>query len=147
MDQGFIYLHLLRTSQNCVLTKGSTLFGLAERLSHGLPPQALERLARHLDIAVGDMLAFTDIKSSTYHDRKRNRRPLSPEESSRLYRIAKAVEAAEAYFEGDGEAAKRWLNHPKVALAGKTPLEFARTPEGSDYVIRLLGRMEHGVPS
>ena len=57
------------------------------------------------------------------------------------------IEAAEGYFEGDKSAARHWLSQPKVALGGAIPLEFARTPEGSDYVIVLLRRMEHGVIS
>ncbi|MDQ3397693.1 MAG: DUF2384 domain-containing protein [Deinococcota bacterium] len=122
-------------------------FQVAERINRGLSPDALKHLAEHLELTVNDMLVFTEIKSSTYHERKRKQRPLSPEESGRVYRLAKVVEAAEAYFEGDKEAARRWLNHPKVALGGKAPLEFARTPEGSDYVIKLLGRMEHGIVS
>lgn len=69
------------------------------------------------------------------------------EHSSRLYRIAKVTEAAEAYFDGNEDAAKRWLTSPKVGLGGETPLAFASTPEGSDYVVELLERMEHGVVS
>jgi putative toxin-antitoxin system antitoxin component (TIGR02293 family) len=122
-------------------------FQVAEHINQGLPPKTVKHLAEHLDFTVNALLTFTNIKSSTYHDRQRKKRPLSPEESSRIYRLAKVVEAAEAYFEGDKEAALRWLNQPKVALGGKVPLEFARTPEGSDYVIKLLGRMEHGVIS
>lgn len=64
-----------------------------------------------------------------------------------VYQIARAVEAAEAYFDGDIDAAERWLTHPKIALGGASPLEFARTPQGSDYVITLLNRMAHGIIS
>lgn len=48
---------------------------------------------------------------------------------------------------GDEEPARCWLTGPKVALGGATPLEYARTPEGSDYVIQLLGPMAHGAIS
>lgn len=89
---------------------------------------------------------MTDIKSSTYHGRSKRSEPLSPDESERVYRLAKITEAAEGYFE-DPEAARRWLGHPKVALGGKSPLEFARTAEGAEYVVDLLGRMAHGVVS
>lgn len=98
-------------------------------------------------MGVNELLALAGIKSSTFFERKRKGRPLSPEQSSRVYRLARAIEAAEAYFEGDRAAARRWLSTKKIALGGKTPLEFARTPEGSDYVIALLGRMAHGIPS
>lgn len=119
---------------------------LVEALAGGLPPETAERLARHLGISLTGLLELTGIKSSTYHDRKRRGRPLSAEESERLYRLAKLAEAAEGYFE-DKDAARRWLAHPKVALGGKSPLAFGRTAEGAAYVLALLGRMAYGVIS
>ena len=71
---------------------------------------------------------------------------MSPEDSGRVYRLAKVVEATEDYFE-DKNQVYGWLTRPKVALGGKTPLAFARTAEGADYVVKLLGRMAHGVIS
>lgn len=122
-------------------------FQVAQRIHTGFPPSAIGRLADALDLPDTRVLELADIPASTYHSRKRRRKPLSPEESSRVYRIAKAAAAAERFFEGDESAARRWLTTPKVALGGSAPLAFARTPEGSDYVIKLLGRMEHGVVS
>lgn len=122
-------------------------FQVAERIDSGFSATTIGRLARELGVPDNRMLILTNIPESTYFDRKRRKKPLSPEASSRVYRIAKATEAAEAYFEGDMDAARRWLTSPKVAIGGKTPLEFARTPEGSDYIIKLLARMEHGIIS
>ncbi len=122
-------------------------FRMAERVHDGLPTATVQVLARQLDVSDRYILAVTSIPESTFHSRRSDKKPLSAEASSRLYRIAKAVEAAEEYFEGDRNAAQRWLTHPKVALGGRRPLEFARTPEGSDYVIKLLDRMAHGVIS
>ena len=117
-----------------------------EQVNRGLSAESLERLAAHLDISVAHMLELADLKSSTFFERKRQRQPLSPDASGRIYRLARVVEAAEDYFE-DTETARRWLAHPKVALGGATPLAFAHTAEGADYVVRLLGRMAHGVIS
>ena len=38
-----------------------------------------------------------------------------------------------------------WLKTPKRALANKTPLALAKTKQGSEQVLNLLGRIEHGV--
>lgn len=100
-----------------------------------------------MDSTVKQVLLLIEMPPSPFHARKRSGKPLSPEQSSRLYRMAEATEAAEAYFEGNKESAKRWLTGPKVALGGETPRVFASSPEGSDYVARLLERMEHGVIS
>ncbi len=122
-------------------------FQVAERIAAGFSAATIGRLARELGVPDNRMLLLTSIPESTYHDRKRHKKPLSAEASSRVYRIAKATEAAVAYFEGNRSAARRWLTTPKVTIGGKTPLEFARTPEGSDYIIKLLSRMEHGIIS
>lgn len=119
---------------------------LVELLRAGLEAERAERLARHLTISLTELLELTGIKSSTYHDRKKRGRPLSAEESERLYRLAKLAEVAEAYFD-DKATACRWLEHPKVALGGKSPLVFGRTAEGAAYVLALLGRMAYGVIS
>ncbi len=119
---------------------------LVEALDGGLDPESAERLAQHLNLSLTRLLELAGIKSSTYHDRKKRGRPLSSEESERIYRLAKLAEAAEGYFE-DEAAARRWLEHPKVALGGKSPLAFGRTAEGAAYVLALLGRMAHGVIS
>ena len=119
---------------------------IIERLESGLPTDAVKRLARHLGVSMKEVLDLTDIKSSTFHGRGKRGEPLAPDESERVYRLAKVTEAAEAYFEDDASA-RRWLSHPKVALGGKTPLAFTRTAEGAEYVVNLLGRMAHGVVS
>ena len=126
--------------------KAKSEINLIEVLAAGLEPERAERLAKHLDLSLIELLELTGIKSSTYHDRKKRGRPLSSEESERLYRLAKMAESAETYFESK-EAARRWLAHPKVALGGKAPLVFGHTAEGAAYVLALLGRMAHGVIS
>ncbi|MDZ7801900.1 MAG: antitoxin Xre/MbcA/ParS toxin-binding domain-containing protein [Trueperaceae bacterium] len=127
--------------------EGKDEFEVAERIHGGLPTDSVTRLAEALGLAEGRILEVLDLTASTHHDRKRRGRPLSPEASSRVYRVAKTVDAARDFFEGDEDAGRRWLLGPKLALGGATPLAFARTPEGSDYVIKLLGRMEHGIVS
>jgi len=119
---------------------------VVEELEAGLSFQSVEHLARYLDLSLSSVLSLTDIKSSTFHDRKKRHKRLSADESGRVYRLAKVAEAAEEYF-GDRDQARRWLDHPKVALGGKSPLAFARTAEGAAYVLNLLGRMAHGVIS
>jgi putative toxin-antitoxin system antitoxin component (TIGR02293 family) len=119
---------------------------VVDRLRHGLPAASVERVAKHLDLSTTQMLELADITSSTYFERKKRRQPLAPEASERVYRIAKAVEAAEAYFD-DAARARRWLARAKVALGGRSPLEVAGTAEGAEYVVALLGRMAHGVIS
>ena len=48
-------------------------------------------------------------------------------------------------FEGDAQAAERWLSSPKAALGGAVPSELAETGVGAREVEALIGRLEHGV--
>ncbi len=122
-------------------------FQVAERINRGMPASTVTRLAEKLAMSESQVLEYAGVPDSTFHSRKRAHKPLTADQSSRVYRIARVLAAAEAYFEGDQVAAKRWLTSPKLGLDGSSPLEFARTPEGSDYAVRLLQRMEHGVVS
>lgn len=45
------------------------------------------------------------------------------------------------------EALQRWLNAPNEALEGRTPLEVAQSPGGTEEIVDLLGRIEWGIPS
>ncbi len=122
-------------------------FDVVKSIEEGFSTAAVGRLAKALSVPESRVLSYVDIPASTFHARKRQGRPLSAEESSRVYRIAKVTAAAEEYFDGDKEAARRWLASPKSALGSKTPIGFARTSEGSEYVVKLLNRMAHGVIS
>jgi putative toxin-antitoxin system antitoxin component (TIGR02293 family) len=55
--------------------------------------------------------------------------------------VTRAIEL----FDGEVEAAMLWLTTPKIALGYRQPLEYSKTPIGYDEVIRLIGRIEHGV--
>ena len=64
-----------------------------------------------------------------------------PLRASRVF--AKALEL----FEGDRDAASRWMLSPLLALGGETPIDIARTELGARQVENLVGRIEHGVYS
>jgi len=69
---------------------------------------------------------------------------LTPEQSDRLVRVARALAAAEATF-GSREKAGAWLRRPTTALAGERPLFLLDTDEGAREVSLLLGRIGNGI--
>jgi putative toxin-antitoxin system antitoxin component (TIGR02293 family) len=77
--------------------------------------------------------------------RRKREGAFKPEESERLLRLSRIYEQTLDLFEGDGEAARRWLDSPAKALAGQSPLVAAETEIGAQEVERLIGRIEHGV--
>ena len=60
---------------------------------------------------------------------------------------SRVYEAALTYFCRKHSDAMEWLGHPSPALAGETPLERAKTPEGAQDVLDLIGRLGHGIPT
>ena len=111
----------------------------------GLDPGVVERLARHLDAPVGEVLKLISLPRSRYMARRTRGERLSPSESEAAYDLARVIEAAEACFDGDTTTAHAWLARSLRGLGGRTPLELARTSVGATYVTDLLGRIEHGI--
>ena len=60
-----------------------------------------------------------------------------------LYRGLRIVWLAELVF-GDRDAARAWLDHPKVRLPGRAPLDTARTARQADLLERWLIMIDEG---
>lgn len=116
--------------------------GLIARLRKGLPFSCLERVLKR----TGDaelVLHVIGMTSRTFFKRKKTRAFLDPVTSDRLYRLVKVEVRAIEIF-GDEEAAIDWLKVHNRALGDK-PLSLLDTGAGADRVLRVLGRIEHGV--
>jgi putative toxin-antitoxin system antitoxin component (TIGR02293 family) len=83
------------------------------------------------------------IPARTWRDRKRNREPLSLEESDRVVRLTRIQALAEDVF-GDVEKANRWLREELGILDGKSPLEVAHTEAGARLIEQLLAKLDWG---
>jgi putative toxin-antitoxin system antitoxin component (TIGR02293 family) len=117
---------------------------LIRDIEQGLPMGALESLALGLGMAMPELARHLGIPARTLARRKTAGR-LSPDESERLVRVARLLEKTMALFDWDGSEARQWLRQPKQALAGRSPLDYAKTEIGAREVENLLGRIEHGV--
>ena len=65
--------------------------------------------------------------------------------SKRLACPQHVLERATDLFSGNTEAAWDWLNWPAPHLHWKTPLEAAQTESGAKEVIKMIGRIAHGI--
>lgn len=121
---------------------------VVKQVQIGFPVAAIETLGETLQITQQSLLRIAHIAPATL---ARRRKPpgdlLSPEESDRIYRIASTCDLALRLFEGDADAARRWLNEPAKALGGQTPFEHLATEAGAAQVRDLIGRLESGVYS
>lgn len=110
----------------------------------GLQFNSLENFVRKTRFPKEEAFSLIRISPRTLARRKEKGR-LSPEESDRLVRAARIVSQARRLFEGNAEAANRWLKSSQQALGGSTPLEYAQTEIGAREVEALIARLEHGV--
>lgn len=118
---------------------------LGERVRRGLPYAALEAVMGELGLSREQVAEALHLPERTLARRKKDRR-LHPDESDRLFRLARiAAQAAEVL--GSTEKAARWLQRPNRALGGRVPLGLLDTDPGTREVEEVLGRIEHGVYS
>ena len=117
---------------------------LIERVERGLAYGAFKRLVELLEVPNSTLTELLQIPSRTL-TRRRQAGRLAPDESERLLRISRVLDAAVELSEGDRSRALRWLQSPNRALNGDTPLHMAKTEIGAHEVEDLIGRLEYGV--
>jgi putative toxin-antitoxin system antitoxin component (TIGR02293 family) len=117
-----------------------------EHIRRGFAYSALERFQRNTDLPFRVLAEAAEIPERTLARRKESGR-LEPDESDRLARLSRLFALAIGLFEGDAEGARRWVTSPVPALGGRPPLAFASTDAGAIEVERLIGRLEHGIPT
>jgi len=115
------------------------------QLRSGLPYGILEAMVRDFGLELKELVPVLDIPWTTLMRRKRSKR-FRPDESDRVYRLARIATLAAEVLEGK-ERASRWLREPNRALGGEAPLRLLDTEVGARQVETVLGRIEHGVYS
>ncbi len=121
------------------------LDALRLRLRQGLPYQALAALTSAYDIDLRSLALVLRIPQRTLARRRQERR-LRPDESDRLFRVARIAALAEESL-GRRDKAARWLKRPNRALGNAIPLQHLDTDLGSRQVEDVLGRISHGIYS
>jgi len=87
---------------------------LAERVRKGLPFAALLAVMEQYGISRDVLCTILHLSARSFLRRKKQRR-LSPDESDRLYRLARVIAHANRVFEDPGESAE-WIQSPNAAL-------------------------------
>ncbi|MGJ8634009.1 MAG: type II RES/Xre toxin-antitoxin system antitoxin [Luteolibacter sp.] len=114
---------------------------LRAALQKGVPRAAFEKLRIDLGTTTEELAEVLGIPGRTLA-RRTDR--FKPDESERILRVGAVFQKAkEVLVEKD--AAARWMNRPKRALSGLTPLRCCDTEFGAREVDKLLTRIGHGV--
>ena len=113
------------------------------RLRQGLSFDAIENVRKALDLTVDELAEVLAISARTLSRRKKSNL-LAPDESDRVYRIARVFAHAVDVF-GSRQKAARWFKKPNPALGGTEPLAVFDTDLGTQMVDDILTRVEFGV--
>ena len=112
-------------------------------LRKGLPFSTLESFRKHADLSLPELTAILGIPERTLARRKESKH-LTPAESDRLYRVARALAHAQSVL-GDDVKATTWLKHANRALGDEIPLSLLDTEFGARQVEDVLLRIAHGI--
>lgn len=120
--------------------------GLAriERVAKGVPARSFDDFVAVSGASSERIADAIHLSVRSVQRRKKDDEPLPAPASERLVRLAELYARAEVVI-GDADLAKQWMQTPRSAFAGKTPLELAGSELGAREVEDLLGRVEHGV--
>jgi putative toxin-antitoxin system antitoxin component (TIGR02293 family) len=117
---------------------------LLKTVEKGFLYRTFERFRRNICLPFEQVTELVAIPRRTLTRRKRQGRFL-PDESDRLLRASRLFGKTLELFEGDREAATKWLTTAQPALGGTVPIDLAKTDVGAREVETLIGRLEHGV--
>ncbi len=110
----------------------------------GLPKKSLDTLAKKLGVSMERMSALLHISHRTIQ-RKLPTDHLSVHVSEQILSIAEVVRKGLEVFEDDEQELEEWLHGPISSLDYKKPIDLMDTTFGTRILIKILGRIEHGV--
>ncbi|MCK5860680.1 MAG: DUF2384 domain-containing protein [Abyssibacter sp.] len=122
---------------------GYSRMWLRNQLSEGLPLSAYDRLTKK--VCAGDPTgAHLIISGTKIKRRRRDKKRLSPEDSQKLERLARAWAMAMDVYKSERHV-RHFLNTPHMMLHSETPLSVAISNDvGAHAVENLLGRLKYG---
>jgi putative toxin-antitoxin system antitoxin component (TIGR02293 family) len=110
----------------------------------GLPYATIKLLQDTLELNRYQIATVLQMSSRTLERRKKSGK-LDSIESDRALRLFRVFWRARELYEGDQEAALKWLKRKNAALEGLAPEEMIETESGAVLVENLIGRLENGV--
>lgn len=109
----------------------------------GLPKRSLDTLAKKLGISMERMSSLLHISHRTLQ-RKLPTDHLSVHVSEQILSIAEVIRKGIDVL-GDEDRLEIWLHSELSAIDHKKPIDLMDTTFGTRLLIRMLGRIEHGV--
>ncbi len=109
-------------------------------IRQGVPKRRFLALSKALGVRPAELAEVVAVPVRTLQRRS----VFTPTESDRIVQI-EGVLAHAINVLGSLVRARTWINAPKRALEGRTPLQYCDTSFGVQEVHHLLGRIDHSV--
>jgi len=123
--------------------RATSMAELRDAVRSGLPFSSFVALTKQLEISPQHFAAVFGIPPRTVARRKEARH-LNPQESDRLYRVARAASQAVEVL-GSIDKSRVWLKTPNRALGCEIPLDLLDTEIGARQVEEVLLRLNYGI--
>jgi putative toxin-antitoxin system antitoxin component (TIGR02293 family) len=137
---------LSKISELLHLSSTKTLLDMHKQLREGLEVRSVKHLIGTLSaIPRNEALTAFGVSWRTI-ERKARKKPLSPEQSGRVFKFAEVLAKATDVF-GSQEEAEAWLSRPAVGLNRQRPIDLLETAAGVELVESFLTRLDYGVYS
>lgn len=118
---------------------------LMGKISQGLEGDVAKRFSAWTKIPPSELCKMSGIPNTTFNRSIKDR--FTTDQSERIVRVIRVLSRAIELFEGDREAANKWLNERNRALSWQKPADVLPSETGALEVMRLITRIEHGVYS
>lgn len=129
------------------LAKPKTYTGLmlADTIKLGVPLSSVERVCKRID-PDGHRFSITNIMAkATYHRRVKDDKPLSRDDSEKVWHIARVYLLAQALY-GNDDDARAFLFRPHPLLMQRRPLDLVtESAVGAELVANVLIAADAGV--
>ena len=119
---------------------------LVSKVESGLPVSAVRRIVHRIDPHELNVSVYDVIPKTTYYRIKDQKKPLSRDQSEKVFALSKVFSETLRHYHDDQESASMFLMRDHPLLGGRSPLSVAReSTAGADLVLKLLDQAEAGV--
>lgn len=118
---------------------------LRELIHSGLPSTVLIQLLKAFALPQEEAAKALGIPMRTMTRRFTEQSRLTPIESEKTIRLARAFAHAEEVFDGDHNKITEWFRRSNRSLGGESPLDLMDSDLGAMQVEEVLGRIQEGI--
>lgn len=119
---------------------------LVRKVETGLPISAVRKIVRRIDPNELSVSVYDLIPKTTYYRIKDKKKPLSRDQSEKIFALSKVFSETLRQYHDDRESASMFLLRSHPLLGGRSPLDVAReSTAGADLVLKLLDQAEAGI--